>query len=127
MGSDSGRGIKRARPRRGAQIKENEGLSLTVNPVARAARAWTAVEVDMENVAKVRSKISKSFKEREGFSLTWLPFVARATVDALLANPPVNASLSEDLNDVTYHHYVNLGISVAAEHLPSPYHSGVQP
>jgi 2-oxoglutarate dehydrogenase E2 component (dihydrolipoamide succinyltransferase) len=52
-----------------------------------SARAWNAIEVDMEGVAKVREKVNPAFREREGFSLTFLPFIARATCDALAAIP----------------------------------------
>ena len=81
-----------------------------------SARAWNAIEVDMEEIAKLRAKVGEDFKQREGFSLTYLPFIARAVCDALLANPVVNASLSEDLTEATYHNYVNLGIAVATDY-----------
>lgn len=81
-----------------------------------SARAWNVIEVDMENIAKVREAANPAFREREGHSLTYLPFIARATCDALAAHPLVNASVSEDVSEVTYHHYVNLGIAVATDY-----------
>jgi 2-oxoglutarate dehydrogenase E2 component (dihydrolipoamide succinyltransferase) len=81
-----------------------------------SARAWNAIEVDMEGVAKVREKVNPAFREREGFSLTFLPFIARATCDALAAIPIVNASVSDDLSEAIYHNYVNLGIAVATDY-----------
>src|SRR4029077_127956 len=47
---------------------------------------------------------------------TYLPFISRAVCDALLANPVVNASISADLAEATYHNYVNLGIAVATDY-----------
>jgi 2-oxoglutarate dehydrogenase E2 component (dihydrolipoamide succinyltransferase) len=84
--------------------------------LSTSARAWNVIEVDMENIAKVREAANPAFREREGHSLTYLPFIARATCDALGAHPLVNASVSEDVSEVTYHHYVNLGIAVATDY-----------
>jgi 2-oxoglutarate dehydrogenase E2 component (dihydrolipoamide succinyltransferase) len=81
-----------------------------------AARAWNAIEVDMEQIARLRAAHGEEFRRREGFSLTYMPFVARAVCDALSAYPIANASLSEDLSEATYHSYVNLGIAVATDY-----------
>ncbi len=80
-----------------------------------SARAWTLVEVDMENLVRLRDRAKENFKQREGFSLTYLPFLARAVCDGLLAYPDVNARLHLEEGTVTYHRYVNLGIAVAYE------------
>jgi 2-oxoglutarate dehydrogenase E2 component (dihydrolipoamide succinyltransferase) len=79
-----------------------------------AARAWNAVEVDMTKVAKLREAAGAAFKEREGFSLTWMPFVTKAVVETLLSFPQVNSVWNGD-GTVTQKHYVNLGIAVALE------------
>ncbi|MGH2760956.1 MAG: 2-oxoglutarate dehydrogenase, E2 component, dihydrolipoamide succinyltransferase [Actinomycetota bacterium] len=81
-----------------------------------SARAWNAIEVDMEPIARLRAEVGDAFRKREGFSLTYLPFIGRAVCDALLAHPEANASVSEDLSEATYHHYVNLGIAVATDY-----------
>jgi 2-oxoglutarate dehydrogenase E2 component (dihydrolipoamide succinyltransferase) len=81
-----------------------------------SARAWNAIEVDMENIARLRTKVNPEFKVREGFSLTYLPFIARALTDALATHPTVNASVSDDLQEAVFHHYVNLGIAVATDY-----------
>lgn len=77
-----------------------------------AAHVWTSMEVDYEPVERVRQRHRAAFKEREGFSLTYLPFIARATMDALSAFPVVNSAF--DLQDETrvFHANVNLGIGV---------------
>jgi 2-oxoglutarate dehydrogenase E2 component (dihydrolipoamide succinyltransferase) len=87
-----------------------------VASLATSARAWNAIEVDMEEIAKLRARVGEEFRRREGFSLTYLPFISRAVCDALSANPVVNASLAEDLSEATYHNYVNLGIAVATDY-----------
>lgn len=81
-----------------------------------AARAWNAIEVDMEEIAKLRARVGAEFKRTEGFSLTYLPFIARAVCDALSEHPIVNASINDDLSEATYHNYVNLGIAVATDY-----------
>jgi 2-oxoglutarate dehydrogenase E2 component (dihydrolipoamide succinyltransferase) len=70
----------------------------------------TAVEVDFFAVERARTNHQKEWKEREGFALTYLPFMARAVCDALAEFPHLNASVGED--QLTVHHYVNLGIAV---------------
>ena len=77
------------------------------------ARAWNLVEVDMENVVRTREAGKDTFKQREGISLTFMPFVARAVCEALLAFPDVNSELRDD--QLVRKHYVNLGIAVALE------------
>jgi pyruvate dehydrogenase E2 component (dihydrolipoamide acetyltransferase) len=77
-----------------------------------AAHVWTSVEVDYESVERVRQRHRAAFKEEEGFSLTYLPFIARATMDALHAYPIVNSSLSLDEGTVTHHGGIHLGVAV---------------
>jgi 2-oxoglutarate dehydrogenase E2 component (dihydrolipoamide succinyltransferase) len=92
------------------RIAENMHASLQTS-----ARAWNLVEVNMEQIVKLRGRAKDRFKEREGFSLTYMPFLARAVCDALLAFPDVNAKLDLEAGTATYHGYVNLGIAVAYE------------
>ncbi|HEY3375800.1 MAG TPA: dihydrolipoamide acetyltransferase family protein [Candidatus Aquicultor sp.] len=79
-----------------------------------SAHVTAIVDVDMTNVAKQRNKVKEEFKKREGFSLTYLPFVARATIDALFAFPTVNARIIDEQH-MGLHDYVNLGIAVSVE------------
>jgi pyruvate dehydrogenase E2 component (dihydrolipoamide acetyltransferase) len=79
------------------------------------ARAWNSVEVNMENIVRLRAKAKERFKEREGVSLTYMPFLVRAVVDALQAYPDVNARLDLEQGTATYRRYVNLGVAVAYE------------
>src|SRR5439155_118614 len=84
-----------------------------VASIQTSARAWNLVEVNMENVVRVRTAAKDAFKEREGISLTYMPFVARAVCDALLQYPDVNAELRGD--QLIIKRYVNLGIAVALD------------
>jgi 2-oxoglutarate dehydrogenase E2 component (dihydrolipoamide succinyltransferase) len=82
-----------------------------VGSLQTTARAWNMVEVNMENVVRVRERAKEAFREREGFNLTYTPFVARATTEALLAFPMVNAELRGE--DIVVRHFVNMGIAVS--------------
>lgn len=77
-----------------------------------AAHVWTSVEVDFERVERVRQAHKAAFKAKEGFSLTYLPFISRATIDALHAFPSVNSSFHLDEGQQVFHSSVNLGIAV---------------
>jgi len=77
-----------------------------------AAHVWTSMEVDFENVERTRQELKAAFKEREGFGLTYLPFISRATIDALAAFPVVNSSFDLEGGTRTFHGHVNLGIGV---------------
>lgn len=83
-----------------------------VNAKRTAAHVWTAVEVDYERVEQVRTRHKAAWKEREGYSLTYLPFIARATIDALGAYPVVNSSFDIENGTQTFHSAVGLGIAV---------------
>lgn len=77
-----------------------------------AAHVWTSVEVDYEALERVRRRHRSGFREREGFSLTYLPFIAVATIDALAAFGEVNSSVDFADGSQTMHDGVNLGIAV---------------
>jgi pyruvate dehydrogenase E2 component (dihydrolipoamide acetyltransferase) len=79
------------------------------------ARAWNAVEADWTNIVQLRSKVKDAFKEREGFSLTYMPFLAKVLSDAIMQMPEVNASYDADNQANLVKHYVNMGIAVALE------------
>ena len=72
--------------------------------------AFSVVEVDYFNVDQTRARTKDEFKSAEGFSLTYLPFISRAVVDALADFPHMNASISG--TDLVVHRYVDLGVAV---------------
>jgi 2-oxoglutarate dehydrogenase E2 component (dihydrolipoamide succinyltransferase) len=83
-----------------------------LNAKRTAAHVWTAVEVDFESVETVRQRHKAGWKAREGYSLTYMPFIARATIDALGAYPVVNSSFDLENATQTFHSSVGLGIAV---------------
>ena len=81
-----------------------------VRSKATSPHAMTAVEVDFEGVERVRRRHRDAFRDAEGFSLTYLPFISRAVVDALRDFPHLNATVGD--GELIVHNYVNLAIAV---------------
>jgi 2-oxoglutarate dehydrogenase E2 component (dihydrolipoamide succinyltransferase) len=116
-------GAPSTQPRRPAPMVRGDGD--TVVPLSKIRRLTgehmvaslqtsphviTAIEVDYEAVERARKPVREQFKEEEGFSLTYLPFIARATIDALDEFPHVNASMGD--GGLVVHPRVNLAIAV---------------
>jgi 2-oxoglutarate dehydrogenase E2 component (dihydrolipoamide succinyltransferase) len=78
-----------------------------------SAHVTTVHRVDMTAIAKLRDRSKKEFQERNGFSLTFLPFVTAAAAEALRAFPIFNASI--DGKNIVYYRDINIGIAVALE------------
>ena len=81
-----------------------------VRSKATSAHALVVMEVDYDNVDRVRHVEKGAFKEKEGVALTYLPFVSRAVVDAIREFPIVNSSVGA--SELIIHHEVNLGYAV---------------
>jgi 2-oxoglutarate dehydrogenase E2 component (dihydrolipoamide succinyltransferase) len=90
------------------KIAEHMVLSKRTSP-----HVTTVHRVDMTKIAKLRDRYKEQFKSNYGFSLTYLPFIARASVAALRQFPLLNGSL--DGNNIVYHNEINIGIAVALE------------
>ena len=84
-----------------------------VRSKATSAHVYTSVEVDYERVERVRRANQATWKQQEGFSLTYLPFIVRAFCDAVRDYPNVNASV--DGESLVVHHDVHLGVAVDLE------------
>ena len=82
-----------------------------VGSLQTSARAWTMVEVNVDHLVKLRDRVKDAFFARYGVKLTYLPMVTRATTEALLEYPIVNAELRGE--DLIMRRYVNMGIAVS--------------
>ena len=78
-----------------------------------SAQLTSVVEVDVTRIGKLRQRAKKDFEAREGVRLSFLPFFALATVEALKVHPNVNASIEGD--QIVYHAQENLGVAVDTE------------
>jgi 2-oxoglutarate dehydrogenase E2 component (dihydrolipoamide succinyltransferase) len=91
-----------------SKIGEHMVMSMRTSP-----HVTTMHKIDMTKVAKIRERNKDEVKARHGYSLTFLPFIARAAAEALRAFPLVNASI--DGNNIVYHDEINIGIAVSLE------------
>jgi 2-oxoglutarate dehydrogenase E2 component (dihydrolipoamide succinyltransferase) len=86
-----------------------------VESLQTSAQLTTVIEVDVTRIARLRDRAKAEFAARHGVKLSYLPFFALATVEALRAHPTVNASIDAEAGTVTYHDAEHLGIAVDTE------------
>lgn len=84
-----------------------------VRSVSTAPHAWMMIEVDMTPLVRHRAAQKDRFRQREGFALSYVPFVIEATVAALQAHPVLNASFVE--GGIALHRQINVGVAVALD------------
>jgi 2-oxoglutarate dehydrogenase E2 component (dihydrolipoamide succinyltransferase) len=84
-----------------------------VESLQTSAQLTTVVEADVTAIARLRDRAKRDFEAREGVKLSFLPFFALATVEALKVHPKLNAVIDGD--QVTYHDAEHLGIAVDTE------------
>jgi 2-oxoglutarate dehydrogenase E2 component (dihydrolipoamide succinyltransferase) len=80
-----------------------------------SAQLTTVVEADITRIARLREAAKRGFEAREGQKLTFLPFFAKAVVEALKIHPKLNASIDAERGEITYHSDAHLGIAVDTE------------
>ncbi len=86
-----------------------------VESLQTSAQLTTVIEVDVTRISMLRQKAKKSFEATEGVKLSFLPFFAKASVEALKQFPQLNASINMAEGTVTYHEGEHLGIAVDTE------------
>ncbi|ANS31138.1 dihydrolipoyllysine-residue succinyltransferase [Rhodococcus opacus M213] len=86
-----------------------------VESLQTAAQLTTVLEVDVTAIARLRAAHKDDFLQRTGIKLSFLPFFAKAAVDALAEHRVLNASLNQDVTEVTYHGVCHLGMAVDSE------------
>ena len=86
-----------------------------VDSLQTSAQLTTVVEVDVSLVAAARATANREFEAQEGFKLSFLPFFAKAALDALREHPTINSSIDLDAGTVTYPGAEHLGVAVDTE------------
>ena len=81
------------------------------NSLDTSAHVYVMTEVDMSAIVNYVNKQEDTFYQREGYKLTYTPFIIRACVKALNSQPEMNASLED--SSIVYHKNVNMGMAVA--------------
>ena len=101
---------------RGTTQKASRIRQLTAKKTRESLQATAQLtqthEVDMTKIVGLRARAKNKFAEREGVNLTYLPFIARAVIDALKIHPNVNASYNEESKEITYYDAEHLGFAV---------------
>jgi 2-oxoglutarate dehydrogenase E2 component (dihydrolipoamide succinyltransferase) len=77
-----------------------------------SAQLTTVVEVDVTAIARLRDSVKAEFAAREGVKLSFMPFFAKAAVDALKTHPSLNAAIDTEKGEITYYDHENLAIAV---------------
>ena len=83
-----------------------------VESLQTTAQLTHVQEVDVTRVAELRKKVKPAFVEKHRANITYLAFFIKATAEALVSHPNVNASYDADAKEITYHSDVNIGIAV---------------
>src|ERR1017187_4595666 len=88
-----------------------------VESVRTSPHVHTVYKVDMTRIVRLREREKAAFQQRNGFNLTYMPFIAAAAIEALRRFPILNASLQVTAtgNSIQYHQNIHLGIAVALE------------
>ena len=83
-----------------------------VESLQTTAQLTHVQEVDVTRVAELRKQVKPAFVEKHGVNITYLAFFVKATAEALVSHPNVNASYDAEAKEITYHSDVNIGIAV---------------
>ncbi|MDV6275417.1 2-oxoglutarate dehydrogenase, E2 component, dihydrolipoamide succinyltransferase [Rhodococcus erythropolis] len=101
---------------RGTTQKANRIRQITATKTRESlqntAQLTQTFEVDVTKIVALRARAKAGFIEREGVNLTFLPFFAKAVVEALKSHPNINASYDEAAKQITYYDAEHLGIAV---------------
>ena len=100
----------------GTTAKVNRIREITASKMVESlhitAQLTHVQEVDMTTVAALRKKAKPAFVDKSGANLSFLPIIVKATVEALVSHPNVNASYNPETKEMTYHSDVNVAIAV---------------
>jgi len=104
--------LSRVRQRITQRMKDTQNTAATLS---------TFNEIDMTNIMDMKSKYSDRFEKKHGVKLGLMSAFAKASANALILAPAVNASIDDVTNEMVYRNYVDVSVAVATEHgLVSP-------
>ncbi|HEY8237958.1 MAG TPA: dihydrolipoamide acetyltransferase family protein [Candidatus Limnocylindrales bacterium] len=90
-----------------------KGIAAQMNRALQVPHAYVQMEVDVSSLVRFRDREKKGYQAREGISLSFVPFVVKASAEALKRNPTFNAHWTE--NGLLAKRRINIGIAVAVE------------
>lgn len=85
----------------------------TLKSKTEIPHAWTMVEVDMTGLVRLREKLKEDFYNREGFSLTFLPFYLKAVVESIKKFPLINSVWEGDR--IVIHKGIHISVAMATD------------
>ena len=86
-----------------------------IESLQTSAQLTTVVEVDITAVSRLRDSAKAEFAQREGVKLSFMPFFAKAAIDALKEHPKLNAAIDTEKGEVTYYDRENIAVAVDTE------------
>jgi len=90
-----------------------KGISAQMTRALAVPHAYVSMEVDATNLVRLRESSKRDFQAREGVSLSYVPFVVKASVEALRRHPEFNANWTDD--GLLAKRHVNVGVAVAVD------------
>jgi 2-oxoisovalerate dehydrogenase E2 component (dihydrolipoyl transacylase) len=90
-----------------------KGIAAQMTRALQVPHAYVHVEVEVTNLVRLRDALKRDYQAREGISLSFVPFVVKASVEALRRNPTFNANWTEQ--GLVAKRRVNVGVAVAVE------------
>ena len=83
-----------------------------VESLQTTAQLTHVQEVDVTRIAELRKRVKPEFIKKHDANITYLAFFIKATAEALVSPPNVNASYDAEKKEITYHEDVNIGVAV---------------
>jgi 2-oxoisovalerate dehydrogenase E2 component (dihydrolipoyl transacylase) len=93
--------------------KMRKGIAAQMTRALLVPHAYVHVEVDVSNLVRLRDSAKREYQAREGISLSYVPFVMKAVVEALRKQPTFNAVWTDE--GLLARRRVNLGVAVAVD------------
>ena len=93
--------------------KMRKGIAAQMTRALQVPHAYVHVEVDVTNLVRLRDSVKREYQAREGISLSYVPFVMKAVVEALRRQPTFNAVWTDE--GLMARRRVNLGVAVAVD------------
>jgi 2-oxoisovalerate dehydrogenase E2 component (dihydrolipoyl transacylase) len=88
-------------------------IAAQMQRATQVPHAYLMVEIDVTSIVRLREALKEEFRAREGTSLSYVPFVVKATVEALKRHPDLNAHWTEQ--GLVRKRRMNVGVAVAID------------
>ncbi len=95
------------------QTQMRKGIAAQMTRALQVPHAYVHVEVEVTNLVRLREALKRDYQAREGISLSFVPFVVKASVEALRRNPTFNATWTEQ--GLVAKRRINVGVAVAVD------------